>query len=982
MKKLFKLSSVVLAMVMLLSCFVGLAACSDNSAEAIEKYILPEDGTLVDSDFTLPATIGAADDPIEVTWASAKPEVITIGSDVVTDKNGNQLYNAKVTLQAAETEVALTISAGSNSKSFTVRVAKLDVFTFIDRYQFPQNKATVYEDFDLASETEIQGKKATITWSVEDNASKNYISVEGNKCKVTPNGMNPKVKITGHFSYGEDTDIKSTYSFNVYVPMTPDIELDYWYHNYGVSKNMSGYVVEIATAYSESYNNVSFYMVDESGLGGYYLYRAGGTNSKLTADVAAKIKPGAYVKVTDTVNSYYNGLVETSNSNNFGGNVTVDDSKSITKEELYTRFTKDIDTLVTGDLPELLYNESRLVRLTDWTVASVASPAGKENSETLMTLTKDGKSINIQLSGYLEGAYKKADTTGEWKKLIDLVQDKKGKNCTITGILSNYQGKFQLLAIDTAHVSFSDPTAEAKPYIDTAPWAPADDVTGEYYFGFAYNNVFYFAGDASNSKYNISTTTDSLSAYKFKVAKSGDDGYTVQRTSDNKYLGLKKSGTNINCDYLTESFVWKYDAEFKGFYANFDSKDRFLGNYLSSNKLRNDGDIAPSETSFINKDDAAKAKVDVSQFVARLWKVNPEYVAPIGPQIATAAELVADELSAFDGLIVAKDDSLTLPLKSGDVTITYEKMWKNDYVALGTVETEATRQTLTITPGTIHDRVYIKVTYTIGEGEGAFSTYEYRAIETFKETEQHIADQELAQLTVTENMVQGDELTLPKAGVLYKGVTVTWQAVGELPEGITLADSKLTIGAEAKGDCTITIKATVTYGTGTANKEFSIKIPKLMIFTAITEAKAGTFAMGMKKSNWIYFTGKMDGYYYGGTIKATEAAEVVITAVEGGYTITCGGSYLEIVPRTDGSKGTNVVINKTQTKGKVWKWNAELGTFTMTSGNNTEDAEVEYFLGTSLDGKFTTFSAQAVAADASTKNAVAKFGTLAEATAE
>ncbi len=602
MKKSTKYMLLALLCCLCIVSTIVLAACGEGD---LEGYKPSWADTEVKEDFALDKYVyidqetGEGVDPIK--WSSNNNAIVLTENE--TD------WTAKVTLGDERQTVELTAKVGSHKKVFTVYVAKLTASVFADSYTFKNDRKTLSKDFDLDTSCTFQGKTATISWEVANEASGHYIKVEGNKCKVTPSGMKPEVRLRATFKYGTD-EVNQTYRFTVYVDLDDEALIDYWYNNTGVSQDLEGYVVAIAENDS-NYANVTFYMADKSWKAGYYIFRGG-------ADAAchAALKVGSYVRVTGTTNTNYSGLIET----NQGGTVTVDADKSVTEAEVASHVYA-VDNDLIGEVPSTVYHESQRVSLTGWTVKNVSAPAGSANSETLMTLTKDGKDVNVQLSGYMKGHYTLKDDN--WQAIINKVKDQTGKLCTITGILGNYQGNFQVLAISADLISFTDPApvVEEKPYVN---WDPSQELTGEFYFGFGYNGTYYFAGDATNSKYNISTTTDLSKAYKFKVAKSGD-GYTVQRTSDNKYLGLKKSGNNINGGYVDDAFVWKYDEGFKGFYANFDSKDRYLGNYLSSDKLRNSGDIAPSETSYINKDDEAKAKVDVSQFVARLCKDNPNY---------------------------------------------------------------------------------------------------------------------------------------------------------------------------------------------------------------------------------------------------------------------------------------------------------------------------------------------------------------------
>ena len=71
-----KVTLTIMMVVSILCLVFGAVACNGESAkDAIEKYILPQNESLVDADFTLPKTIGK---DVKVTWNSSHPEIIAI----------------------------------------------------------------------------------------------------------------------------------------------------------------------------------------------------------------------------------------------------------------------------------------------------------------------------------------------------------------------------------------------------------------------------------------------------------------------------------------------------------------------------------------------------------------------------------------------------------------------------------------------------------------------------------------------------------------------------------------------------------------------------------------------------------------------------------------------------------------------------------------------------------------------------------------
>lgn len=428
----------LLVVVMVLCCCLTLAAC--NKTNVLDSYIFEMDGTTVSEDFTLPATIGGEN----ASWKSDN-------TAIQTEKRDSD-WLAKVTLpESGDVNVTLTVTVGKNSKNYTVRVKSLDVYDFMNNYVFPKNKATIVDNFDLETSCTYKGKTATIAWSV-DPEYELYIKVieNGTKLEVTPQSAQTQVQIKGTFTYA-GVSASQSYRMTVYKTLEGLELVNYWYTNTGVSIDMSGYVVAIATPYSEQYGNITFYMVNDDFTAGYYVYRV-----KATAAVAPKIVPGAHVTVTGTTNTNYNGLIET----NAGGTVTVDEDKTAinVNEKVYA-----IDEEVLGNLPSTVYNESRLVSLSNWKVKSVCAEADKKVGDnfTLMTLTKGGVEVEIRISKYMEGAYAttKGDTTFDalWK-LTDTYPV--GTLVNVKGILSNYKNVWQIIPMAATDMKKSDKAAD------------------------------------------------------------------------------------------------------------------------------------------------------------------------------------------------------------------------------------------------------------------------------------------------------------------------------------------------------------------------------------------------------------------------------------------------------------------------------------------------------------------------------------------
>ncbi len=417
-KKLALLLSTILCALFLV---LGMAACNNGASakEAIDLYILPQNETLVSEDFTLPKKIGK-NDSVSVKWTSSNTDAIAI------EDNGEN-YKAKVTLQGDVTPVTLTISSGSASKNFTVRVDGLSVYTFLDNFVFKQENTAVKQDFDLETSTSYQGKTAEITWNIPETY-RGYATLNEAKNKVIVSEVEEikTVVIEATFHYNDD-EATQPYSFSVAPPLEHRQTVNYYYSVAGYPLELSGYIVHVFEA-SESYGNATFYMIDDDFCSGYYCYRV-----KIDKEAIDKYVAGAHVTVTNDTTKNYNGLWE----NNSGGTATVDDKDPIDPREYVYAF----DTDLLSGVPSALWHESTFISLSGWKVVDKAASKPTGSDSNLFALERDGVKITVRVSKYIQR------TDAELQALLD-VYDKveNGKFVNVTGILGYYNA-FQIQPI-------------------------------------------------------------------------------------------------------------------------------------------------------------------------------------------------------------------------------------------------------------------------------------------------------------------------------------------------------------------------------------------------------------------------------------------------------------------------------------------------------------------------------------------------------
>lgn len=152
------------------------------------------------------------------------------------------------------------------------------------------------------------------------------------------------------------------------------------------------------------------------------------------------------------------------------------------------------------------------------------------------------------------------------------------------------------------------------------------------------------------------------------------------------------------------------------------------------------------------------------------------------------------------------------------------------------------------------------------------------------------------------------------------GAAIAWAASVE--GVIDLTTGKIADSATTQ---TITLTATITKGSETATKEVEIKINRPVVNPA---PEAGTYVYEVVTTeSTLYALAEMSGNYLKTTTDKAAAATVVLTKVDGGYTIQLDGKYLRVV-RSESNGKTFNNINLEGTASDVWTWNEEAGVMT------------------------------------------------------
>ncbi len=179
---------------------------------------------------------------------------------------------------------------------------------------------------------------------------------------------------------------------------------------------------------------------------------------------------------------------------------------------------------------------------------------------------------------------------------------------------------------------------------------------------------------------------------------------------------------------------------------------------------------------------------------------------------------------------------------------------------------------------------------------------------------------------------------------------IEWAITGT---GATLGENNLVTINRTSADQTVTITATITSGTESDTKEFSVTIPAVAAGIVV-----GTpYTITANNDNGpIYFNGQVNSGRFGGSTAAADAAVVYVEAASNAgeyYLYMTDGTtktYICMDDTSAGAKLTTTVANAT-----IYEWNEELSTLVVADDNNNRAF--------GAGGTYTTFSCYDISGD-------------------
>ncbi len=184
----------------------------------------------------------------------------------------------------------------------------------------------------------------------------------------------------------------------------------------------------------------------------------------------------------------------------------------------------------------------------------------------------------------------------------------------------------------------------------------------------------------------------------------------------------------------------------------------------------------------------------------------------------------------------------------------------------------------------------------------------------------------------------GGTVSLPINGDLYAKVTITWAVDPADTTGAVVIEDGVLTAIPQKDAAAVKVIATITHGTVTQTKEFTVNVAKAptMAPSMVTTPVAGTaykFAITQEnRGEFLYLNGEMmNTYYFGTTLNYKEAVDIYLEATETAGTFRLYGLkdgakvYINIVASGTHINAKYETITENATP-NTWTYDATLNT--------------------------------------------------------
>ena len=251
--------------------------------------------------------------------------------------------------------------------------------------------------------------------------------------------------------------------------------------------------------------------------------------------------------------------------------------------------------------------------------------------------------------------------------------------------------------------------------------------------------------------------------------------------------------------------------------------------------------------------------------------------------------------------------------------------------------------------------IYNNKIYIIPVDENAFSDFE--VIERTPAEQIAFEKELLPEITAIK---QSGTTTLLAKGTLYEDVKITWTVTGS--DNVTIDKDGNLFAILPDEEIKVTLTATLTCGEASDTKVYEVTVsaaPKLVPSIVDTPVNGTPYKFYLTQLNLqeiLYFSGEMDGFYFGTTSNPEEAADVYLEPVDGKtdeyYFYFMDGEvkmYFAIYEYEEGKVGVKLETRKSNT----YKYDSTIKSLTSVVSIGGEDNT--YYLGTY--NTYRTFSA-------------------------
>ena len=336
----------------------------------------------------------------------------------------------------------ITSCSKDDEEKFTGNAKEL-----INKLIVNEDREEVAGDFTVPGHITYKDVTVDLTWKSENETALKFSKQDDGSylADVTQQEKNTAVEFSASLTYNDETASKS---FKVmvarFIPVEEALENFYFNANKGAAVELTGWIAYMSPeAVFQGKTQRNFYILHESGLGGFYAYQ-----TFVDADVSKNLKIGDPVVVKGEVDEY-NGARQIGSSGSLALNEDLEANTNITKKDVTNDFiindkrTMTLNTSIYATLSGIKVKEVKELDLSGEKPSSV---------QTLIVGERAGQEVNFVTTKYLT-PYDTDDKTAQ--NISDKIKAEiqVGDYVTISGFSTWYNGTYQLQMISVDDIS-------------------------------------------------------------------------------------------------------------------------------------------------------------------------------------------------------------------------------------------------------------------------------------------------------------------------------------------------------------------------------------------------------------------------------------------------------------------------------------------------------------------------------------------------